>query len=313
MKSLLFVLHFASWVMTGLSIGFGVYIIIDMVFLSSSPIARVVSVDNPQLYIIQRVNNERSSRHHHTFNTSYALTQLANTYTLEYRANNSLYPIASNRLIYDLYLQNYFIGDVIHQIHGMILEPISETSLNSVFERTKIYLNDDLNDIGVSILVNDDGTFYYMILLGGQEKLTSPYAHPSFVGEYSQDGQQNAIVTMLNNARSERGLPLLRLNQTLMRVAYNHSVDQAQRNRMGHDGSNGSSPHSRIFDAGYTGISTGENVLVRPTAYAAGAFNQWWNSITHLETMMHPGFTEIGVAWALSSNGNYYYTMALGG
>lgn len=312
--SLLRVVNLIIWVITGFFLGLSLYVIFDSVVLSSGLQDSVATVDEPDLYLVQRINEERERTRYPLLRNNHGLTQVANIYTREYQNYNSIYSIESSRLVYDLYTYQYFIGNSVHQIHGMMVDPVSEASLNSVYERLRAYINDpSIEDIGVSITVNDDGSFYYMVMLASTEKLTSPFAYPSFIGEFSQDGQQNAILTMLNNARAERGLSQLRPNRTLMQVAYNHSLDQAQRDRLGHDGSNGSNPNSRITGAGYNGTATGENVLVRPTPYAAGAFDQWWNSPAHFDAMMHPSFREIGIAFARSPNGHYYYTMALGG
>lgn len=308
-------LNLITWIITGILTGLSLFVIVDSLFLSTSSFSTPPTVDNPEAYIVQRVNETRTRLKYPPIRHLTALNQVANNYTLEYQASMNVRSMDSVRLVYDLYRHQYFIGDIVHQINGLVMEPISETSLNTVAERVQAYMGDPaIEDMGVSILVNDDNTFYYMVLLTSSEKLTSPYAYPSYIGEYSPMGQMNAILIMLNNARSEQGLSQLRPNPILTQVAYNHSIDQAQRDRMGHDGSNGSNPQSRIRDAGYQGNAAGENVLVRPNAYAAGAFNQWWNSPDHYQTMMYPSFTEVGIAFAISPDGkNFYYTMALGG
>jgi uncharacterized protein YkwD len=314
MKPILGALYLILWIITAIFTGISGYVIVDSLFLSSHVLTYQAFVDDPDFYILQKVNQERNHRQLNDLHDTFALNQVAHYYTEKYAEAGNAYPIQSVQLVYDLYLQNYFIGEVIHQLHGVIGEPISETTLDQVVERVKTYAMDYLlTDIGLSIFVNGDGSFYYMVLLSSPEKLTSRYANPSYVGGYSQDGQMNAIIAMLNQARTDQGLQPVTPNPYLIQAAYGHSLDMAQRNRLGHDGSDGSTPQMRILNAGYQAISTGENVLVRPNAYAAGAFDQWWNSISHYETMMHPDFREIGVAWGFHApSGNYYYTMVLG-
>lgn len=315
MKSIFGVFYLILWAITAILTGISGYVIVDTLFLSSHTVDIIASVDNPDAYILQKVNQERNRRQLNDLRNSFALAQVAHNYTQSYVEAGHIQSINSVQLVFDLYLQNYFVGDVVHQAQGLIGEPISEAALDHVAERVRAYAVDySAEDIGISVLVNADGSFYYMALISTPEKLTAPYANPSYVGGYSQDGQMNAILTMLNQARTAQGLMPLTPNPYLTQAAYNHSLEMSQRNRLGHDGNNGSNPSSRIFSAGYQGRSTGENILVRPNAYAAGAFDQWWNSISHYETMMHAEFREIGIAWALHpQTGNYYYTMTLGG
>ncbi len=82
--------------------------------------------------------------------------------------------------------------------------------------------------------------------------------------------------------------------------------------QMTHDGSDGSQPADRITKTGYVWSTVGENVLQRWDVNAAGAYDQWWNSPPHHQNMMNPVFTEIGLAYARSASGKYFYTMELG-
>jgi len=124
--------------------------------------------------------------------------------------------------------------------------------------------------------------------------------------------QEALIVASVNAARALEGMGALRVNASLTTTAQLHSDDQADHDTMTHTGSDGSDPGDRVTRQGYTFARLGENVLMRWDMSADGAFDQWWNSPPHHENMMTPDFIEIGVAFTLSDEGAYYYTMVLG-
>lgn len=62
---------------------------------------------------------------------------------------------------------------------------------------------------------------------------------------------RSQLLGLVNGARRSAGLTPLCLNAKLNSIAQAHSQDQANRRRMGHDGSDGSSIGSRASRAGY--------------------------------------------------------------
>jgi uncharacterized protein YkwD len=173
-------------------------------------------------------------------------------------------------------------------------------------------LGAEYSDAGLGSSKDDAGTTHYVLFVAAPVKLTAPGADVNNPGDPTQEGQAQAILSLLNAARAKAGLQPLKLNNKLTATALAHSRDQAKMDKMTHDGSDGSQVADRATRAGYTWSSVGENVLQRPDIHAAGAFDQWWNSPPHYENMMNPAFTEIGIAYAPSSTDQYYYTMVLG-
>jgi uncharacterized protein YkwD len=166
--------------------------------------------------------------------------------------------------------------------------------------------------IGLSSTQDSSGTRHYIVLLAAPVILTAPGADVNSPGDASQEGQARAILSLLNAARTDAGLKPLTLNDQLIAAATAHSVDQANMDKMTHDGSDRSQPADRATKVGYAWGAVGENVLERWDIHAPAAFDQWWNSPPHHENMMNPVFTETGLAYAKSRTGKYYYTMVLG-
>ena len=103
--------------------------------------------------------------------------------------------------------------------------------------------------------------------------------------------------------------PPLAYSTVLTAAASLHSLDMAERGRLGHDGSDGSVSGDRITRAGYAWQGSGENVAAgQPDAEAVVA--AWLSSPGHCATLMEPKFTETGVAFALApgKNPDVYWT-----
>lgn len=126
----------------------------------------------------------------------------------------------------------------------------------------------------------------------------------------AQDAQAWDILTLVNQARAESTSPLL-MSAELVAAAQAHSDDMARDDFLGHQGSDGSTPAERVSAVGYNWTQLGENVLYRFDLSAQGAFDQWWNSRGHRENLLNPEYIEVGIAWAQSVSGKYYYTMVL--
>lgn len=191
-------------------------------------------------------------------------------------------------------------------------------SAESVFRRwwidpemQAVLLSQDFSDIGLARTRNPNGRSFYVLLIADEKAYIAPGAEAYGPGESGQASQEIAIVELLNAARQAQGMGTLRINPVLTSVALAHSQDQAARDLMTHDGSDGQRVDGRVSRVGYIWQGVGENVLVRPNVHAGGAFDQWWTSPPHYEAMMNSELREIGIAYAHSATGQVYYTMVL--
>jgi uncharacterized protein YkwD len=172
-------------------------------------------------------------------------------------------------------------------------------------------LNGAYADIGLGRTPSASGEYYYTMLLATPLVLTAPGADLRNPGGASQSGQSQEMLRLLNDARRAQNLRPLTMNSGLTRAALSHSEDQAARDVMSHEGGDGSFVDARINATGYEWGGVGENVLARGDLHASAAFDQWWNSPDHYINMMNADFNEIGLAYAVSGSGQYYYTMVL--
>jgi uncharacterized protein YkwD len=132
-------------------------------------------------------------------------------------------------------------------------------------------------------------------------------------GGYSPDDEERAFLDLINDYRSANKRPPLSLHDQLGVAAERHSQDQANRDRGGHTGSDGSDAGQRITRAGYDWRFWGENVFwSKPDGSAQAAFAWWKNSPDHNANMLSPNFTEIGIGRARSNSGWWYWTTDFG-
>lgn len=89
--------------------------------------------------------------------------------------------------------------------------------------------------------------------------------------------------------------PALVWNDHLEEAARRHVKDMVQRDRLAHEGSDGSSPARRVEAAGYTWSRVGENI-----AYLRGSTTDavvgWLDSPGHCANLMNEEFREMGAA-----------------
>jgi len=128
----------------------------------------------------------------------------------------------------------------------------------------------------------------------------------------AQDGTTSEILRRVNELRQRGGASPLAWNNALYTAAQRHSDDMAAMDLLTHTGQDGSQFWQRMQAAGYALTTGAENVLSRPDTDGAGAYGQWESSTPHRANMVNPQYQEIGIAYAQSATGTYYFTMVLG-
>jgi uncharacterized protein YkwD len=131
------------------------------------------------------------------------------------------------------------------------------------------------------------------------------FALITFQNNYGQTkAEEDEMLLLVNNLRSENGLPALRLNQNLNKAAFDHSKDMADNNYFSHAGLNGSNFGQRAKNAGYTGFAYGENIAAGSST-AAATFNQWKNSPDHRSNILNVNINEMGIGHASKVGSTY--------
>jgi len=100
---------------------------------------------------------------------------------------------------------------------------------------------------------------------------------------YSNEG----MLCLVNNERTQRGLPAMGLDPLLTKAAQQHSDDQARMNSMSHTGSDGSQPSQRLTNIGFNWSRMAENVAYG-YADSTTCMQAWMNSEGHRENILGP-------------------------
>jgi uncharacterized protein YkwD len=117
-------------------------------------------------------------------------------------------------------------------------------------------------------------------------------------------------VNAINAYRARNGLAAYPINDLLTRAAQAHADDMACNGLFSHNGSNGSTPQSRVASSGYVASSVSENVYGSfPPLTGQGVVTWWINDKTdtrHNLNLISTKFAEIGVGYAFFDNFGYY-------
>ena len=133
---------------------------------------------------------------------------------------------------------------------------------------------------------------------------TSPTPEPQTAGiSISASGETQAL-SLLNKDRAASGLPALKLNSSLTKLAENYAVDMIQRGYFSHYNPEGLSPFERMSRAGISYRTAGENLAINVSVPAAE--QAFMNSSGHRANILNSTYTEVGIGVVHSPSGSVY-------
>lgn len=118
---------------------------------------------------------------------------------------------------------------------------------------------------------------------------------------------ENEVIRLTNLERSKRGLPALKANWQLCRVARYKSQDMINKNYFAHQSPTYGSPFDMMESFGLRFASAGENIAMGQRT-PKEVMTSWMNSPGHRGNILSTAYTEIGVGMAKDKNGRYYWT-----
>lgn len=155
-------------------------------------------------------------------------------------------------------------------------------------------------EIGLSELqaANPQIKNYAMILVGQQ--INIPDASPLKTLE-------DEVVRLVNAERAKYGLPALKNNWQVARVARYKSQDMVNRGYFAHQSPTYGSPFNMMENFGIKFSAAAENIA-KGQRTAKDVVAAWMNSPGHRENILSKQTTEIGVGAAKESNGTLVWT-----
>jgi len=130
------------------------------------------------------------------------------------------------------------------------------------------------------------------------------------------DFEENAafvtqLQTLINGERTSNNLSALSVNTQLAAAAKAHAVDMLCNNYLAHQGSDGSTPDSRVEAQGFAASLVVENLYAAPVNAGdpQSAIDWWISDSASLADILNPNTTVFGVAYVSSENsmlGGYF-------
>lgn len=118
---------------------------------------------------------------------------------------------------------------------------------------------------------------------------------------------ENEVIKLVNSERAKNGLPALKANWQVSRVARYKSQDMIDKNYFSHTSPTYGSPFRMLETFGVSFSAAGENIAMGQRT-PSEVMNAWMGSPGHRNNILSPSFTEIGIGLAKSANGRYYWT-----
>ena len=118
---------------------------------------------------------------------------------------------------------------------------------------------------------------------------------------------ENEVIRLTNIERAKAGLPALKANWQLSRVARYKSQDMINKNYFSHQSPTYGSPFKMMESFGLRFMAAGENIAYGQKT-PQEVVRMWMNSPGHRANILSPSYTEIGVGVAKKSNGTLYWT-----
>ena len=118
---------------------------------------------------------------------------------------------------------------------------------------------------------------------------------------------EQQVFALVNKERSNRGLPLLKLNTELSRVARFKSQDMIDKKYFSHTSPTYGSPFDMMQSFGLKFSAGGENIAYGQKT-ASEVMNSWMNSSGHRANILSQAYTQIGIGVAKTASGTLYWT-----
>lgn len=190
-----------------------------------------------------------------------------------------------------------------------VLSIIILLSISTAFAQTKVYTvqtGDTIwsiavkNQIGISELLKANPQIKNPNLIYPGQKINIP-------DNSDLKALENEVIKLTNQERAKMGLPALKTNWQLCRVARFKSQDMASKNYFSHYSPTYGSPFKMMESFGLKFAAAGENIAYGQKS-AQEVVKAWMSSPGHRANILSPSFTEIGVGVAKNNKGVLYWT-----
>ncbi|WP_313800463.1 CAP domain-containing protein [Cytobacillus sp.] len=132
---------------------------------------------------------------------------------------------------------------------------------------------------------------------------------PSTPASSSVSAYEQKVLELTNQERAKYGVPALKLDVELSKVARAKSADMKAKGYFDHNSPTYGSPFDMMKQFGITYKSAGENIAMGQRT-PEEVVNAWMNSEGHRKNILNASFTNLGVGYV--ADGNYWTQMFIG-
>lgn len=126
---------------------------------------------------------------------------------------------------------------------------------------------------------------------------------------YQLSQYEQQVVDLTNQERAKQGLPALKADLELSKVAREKSLDMQKNNYFSHTSPTYGSPFDMMKQFGISYKAAGENIA-KGQRTPQEVVNAWMNSSGHRQNILSSNFTHIGVGYV--AEGNYWTQQFIG-
>ncbi|WP_299087119.1 SafA/ExsA family spore coat assembly protein [uncultured Metabacillus sp.] len=175
-----------------------------------------------------------------------------------------------------------------------------QTTTHTVRSGDTLWLISQRYQVGLSEIINANPQFKNPNLIYPGQKVNIP----QISGTKSIEQQ---VISLTNAERQKAGLPPLRGNWELSRVARYKSVDMRDRNYFSHTSPTYGSPFTMMKNFGISYRTAAENIAAGQRTPEA-VVKAWMQSPGHRANILKRDVTEIGVGYAKGGSYGHYWT-----
>lgn len=177
----------------------------------------------------------------------------------------------------------------------IITVPVFAQSLYTVKSGDSLWKIAVKYQIGLSEIIAANPQIKNPALIYPNQKITIPTIDNIKV-------QENEVIRLVNVERAKYGLPALKANWELSRVARYKSQDMVNKGYFAHQSPTYGSPFTMMQSFGISYSSAGENIA-KGQRTPAEVMNSWMSSPGHRSNILKVSYTQIGVGLAKDKNG----------
>ncbi|WP_027626789.1 SafA/ExsA family spore coat assembly protein [Clostridium lundense] len=156
------------------------------------------------------------------------------------------------------------------------------------------------NQVGISELIAENPQLKNPSLIYPGQKISIPNMQ-------DVKTQESEVVRLVNIERSKNGLPALKENWEVSRIARYKSQDMINKSYFSHTSPTYGSPFTMMESFGIKFSAAGENIAMGQRT-PQEVVTAWMNSPGHRSNILSPNFSQIGVGLAKDKNGICYWT-----